>query len=62
MTPDHIDGFLDDPDDDDLGGSAGVREPRPPRPCGPMTGAGEKPIPRQDLIAAVLPDPRASMC
>jgi hypothetical protein len=47
--------FLDDDDPDD--GSAGVREPRRPKPLGPMSGAGERPIP-EPAIAASLPDPR----
>jgi hypothetical protein len=44
----------DNPGDD---GSAGVREPRRPRPFGPMSGAGALPEPEVPL-AAVLPDPR----
>ncbi|MEU7525669.1 hypothetical protein AB0A74_08045 [Saccharothrix sp. NPDC042600] len=40
------DPWWDDPDD----GSAGVREPRHPRPLGPTSGAGERPIP-DDPIA-----------
>lgn len=35
----------DDPDD----GSAGVREPRHPRPSGPVSGAGERPIPDEPI-------------
>ncbi|GAA1333421.1 hypothetical protein GCM10009660_09270 [Catellatospora bangladeshensis] len=35
------DGWTEDPDD----GSAGVREPRRPKPLGPSGGAGERPIP-----------------
>ncbi|MFD1148056.1 hypothetical protein [Saccharothrix hoggarensis] len=35
----------DGPDDPPGGGSAGVREPRHPRPPGPVSGAGERPIP-----------------
>ena len=55
-------GSLADPrfgngDDDDLGGSAGVREPRQPKPLGPMSGAGEMPIP-QPPTYLVLSDPR----
>lgn len=54
MTPDYIDGFLDDNDtDDDPGGSAGVREPRHPKPSGPMSGAGEKPLPEPDLVVVL---------
>ena len=49
-------------DDDDLGfdddaGSAGVREPRNPEPFGPMSGAGEKPMP-EPITYLVLSDPR----
>jgi hypothetical protein len=32
-------------DDDEFGGAAGVREPRRPLPLGPMSGAGELPLP-----------------
>jgi hypothetical protein len=44
---------------DDFGddGSAGVREPRHPKPLGPMSGAGERPIAEEPLTAS-LPDPR----
>lgn len=49
--------FPPDPDDPDYGGSAGVREPRHPKPLGPMSGAGEAPIPAP-MLAAQLPDPR----
>ncbi|MBW0110752.1 hypothetical protein I4I84_18705 [Pseudonocardia sp. KRD-182] len=52
MTPDYINGFLDD-NDDDPGGSAGVREPRHPKPSGPMSGAGEKPLPEPDLVVVL---------
>jgi hypothetical protein len=49
------------PDDDDgPGGSAGVREPRHPKPVGPMSGAGAKPTP-EEYLHAVLPDPRSSL-
>jgi hypothetical protein len=44
------------PDDPDAG-SAGVREPRLPKPLGPMSGAGQRPLPEPPLIAS-LPDPR----
>jgi hypothetical protein len=44
----------DDPDD----GSAGVREPRRPKPKGPVSGAGALPEPEPSLVAA-LPDPRS---
>jgi len=44
-------------DDEDGDGSAGVREPRRPMPLGPMSGAGEAPLPPPPL-AAKLPDPR----
>ncbi|TQM80471.1 hypothetical protein FHX81_2805 [Saccharothrix saharensis] len=40
------DGWDDEPDD----GAAGVREPRHPQPLGPVSGAGERPIP-DDPIA-----------
>ncbi|MGQ0774176.1 MAG: hypothetical protein ACT4NY_07130 [Pseudonocardiales bacterium] len=42
------------PDD---GGSAGVREPRRPRPHGPQGGAGVRELPREEQ-RAVLSDPR----
>ncbi|RKT53189.1 hypothetical protein [Saccharothrix australiensis] len=45
-------GWTDDPDD----GSAGVREPRRPKPLGPSSGAGERPIP-DDPVAV-----EASQC
>jgi hypothetical protein len=38
-------------------GSAGVREPRRPKPLGPMSGAGEAPPPAEPLFAR-LGDPR----
>lgn len=41
--------------DDD--GSAGVREPRHPKPLGPMSAAGELPEPEPPRMIA-LPDPR----
>ncbi|HEX5118274.1 MAG TPA: hypothetical protein VFW65_24075 [Pseudonocardiaceae bacterium] len=44
----------DDPGDD---GSAGVREPRRPKPKGPVSGAGARPAPEAPLVAT-LPDPR----
>jgi hypothetical protein len=45
-------------DDDDPGsGSAGVREPRHPKPLGPMSGAGEKPTP-EPMTYLVMSDPR----
>ncbi|HEX3789060.1 MAG TPA: hypothetical protein VHW44_14455 [Pseudonocardiaceae bacterium] len=46
--------FGDDPDED---GSAGVREPRRPKPKGPVSGAAELPISEPPLVAS-LPDPR----
>jgi hypothetical protein len=48
---------LDDGDGPDGDGSAGVREPRHPKPLGPMSSAGERPMPEQDF-AICLPDPR----
>lgn len=45
----------DQPGDD---GSAGVREPRRPKPKGPVSGAGVLPEPMPPLVA-VLPDPRS---
>ncbi|MBB5808343.1 hypothetical protein F4560_008111 [Saccharothrix ecbatanensis] len=39
------DGWDDEPGD----GSAGVREPRHPRPLGPTSGAGERPIPDEPI-------------
>jgi hypothetical protein len=53
VTPGPDDPRFDDPDD----GAAGVREPRRPKPLGPMSGAGERPIP-EPFLAATLPDPR----
>jgi hypothetical protein len=52
-------GPWDDAWDDDEGdaGSAGVREPRHPKPLGPMADAGELPVPEPPLAVA-LPDPR----
>ncbi|HEU0088839.1 MAG TPA: hypothetical protein VFQ77_14535 [Pseudonocardiaceae bacterium] len=41
----------------DEGGSAGVREPRRPRPHGPQSGAAARELPREEQ-QAVLPDPR----
>jgi hypothetical protein len=43
--------------DGDDSGSAGVREPRHPKPLGPMSGAGELPVPVPPTMIA-LPDPR----
>ncbi|GAA1281993.1 hypothetical protein [Saccharothrix xinjiangensis] len=40
-------GTGDDPDD----GSAGVREPRRPRPLGPSGGAGERPPPEDPITS-----------
>jgi hypothetical protein len=55
---DDINGAWGWPDDEDgPSGSAGVREPRHPKPIGPMSGAGAKPMPETQLVA-VLPDPR----
>jgi hypothetical protein len=45
------------PDDEDNGGSAGVREPRHPKPLGPMSAAAEAEPPPPPLVAQ-LPDPR----
>jgi hypothetical protein len=43
-------GPLDDGWDDEPGdGSAGVREPRHPKPFGPTSGAGERPIPDEPI-------------
>jgi hypothetical protein len=42
---------------DDDAGSAGVREPRHPKPLGPMADAGELPLP-EPQVAVTLPDPR----
>jgi len=53
--PDDIDGFFDDGDEGP--GSAGVREPRRPKPLGPMAGAGEA-VPPEPPLVAKLPDPR----
>ena len=44
-------------DDDGDAGSAGVREPRHPKPLGPRADAGELPIPQPPLVVT-LPDPR----
>jgi hypothetical protein len=45
----------DQPGDD---GTAGVREPRRPKPKGPVSGAGVMPEPTPPLVA-VLTDPRS---
>jgi hypothetical protein len=47
------------PPDDELpdDGSAGVREPRRPKPKGPVSDAGAIPEP-EPQFAAMLPDPR----
>lgn len=49
----------DDWNGDDQGdaGSAGVREPRRPKPLGPLADAGELPLPDPPLMVS-LPDPR----
>lgn len=44
-------------DDDPDAGSAGVREPRHPKPLGPLADAGELPLPQQQFVVT-LPDPR----
>jgi hypothetical protein len=44
-------------DDDGDAGSAGVREPRHPKPLGPRADAGELPMP-EPQFAITLPDPR----
>jgi hypothetical protein len=49
--------YRDEGDGPDGDGSAGVREPRHPKPLGPMSSAGERPMPQQDF-AICLPDPR----
>jgi hypothetical protein len=41
----------------EAGGSAGVREPRRPRPSGPQSAAGRKPEPASSQTIT-LPDPR----
>jgi hypothetical protein len=43
---------------DDDAGSSGVREPRHPKPFGPMAGAGAKPVP-EPFTYLVLSDPRS---
>lgn len=45
----------DDESPDD--GTAGVREPRRPKPKGPVSGAGAMPEPELEFVA-MLPDPR----
>ena len=50
-------GWNDDWDDGGDAGSAGVREPRYPKPLGPLADAGELPVPEPPLMIA-LPDPR----
>ncbi len=59
---DDLDGPLWGWPDDEGGpsGSAGVREPRHPKPVGPMSGAGAKPMPEK-YLQAVLPDPRSAL-
>jgi hypothetical protein len=54
-TKDFDPGLGDDGGDD--AGSAGVREPRNPKPLGPRADAGELPMPEQQFTIA-LPDPR----
>lgn len=49
--------FLDGGDGPDGDGSAGVREPRRPKPLGPMSSAGERPMPHPEFVVA-LRDPR----
>jgi hypothetical protein len=44
-------------DGPDSEGSAGVREPRRPKPKGPVSGAGARLLPGLPLTAS-LPDPR----
>jgi hypothetical protein len=44
-------------DDEDDAGSAGVREPRHPKPLGPLADAGALPEPEPFVLVA-LPDPR----
>lgn len=46
-SPDDFGGWPEDGGD----GSAGVREPRHPKPFGPMSGAGEAPPPAEPLFA-----------
>jgi hypothetical protein len=48
---------FDDGDGPEGDGSAGVREPRRPKPLGPMSSAGERPMPEPEF-AICLPDPR----
>lgn len=58
IVPDDDWGGRGDQDDSgDWGGSAGVREPRNPKPFGPMSGAGEA-VPEDPPLTALLPDPR----
>ena len=59
-APAEIQKWLDKGDEDggdEGGGSAGVREPRTPKPLGPMSGAAEA-VPPDPPLAARLPDPR----
>lgn len=51
---------FDPPPGDEGGdaGSAGVREPRHPKPLGPLADAGERPVPEPPTMVA-LPDPRS---
>ncbi|HYQ69332.1 hypothetical protein [Actinophytocola sp.] len=44
-------------DGEDEAGSAGVREPRHPKPLGPRADAGELPVPKPRFLVT-LPDPR----
>lgn len=50
-------GWFGDGDGPDGDGSAGVREPRRPKPVGPNASAGQRPEPEPDF-AICLPDPR----
>jgi hypothetical protein len=44
-------------DEEGDAGSAGVREPRHPKPLGPLADAGELPLPEPQRLVT-LPDPR----
>jgi hypothetical protein len=51
------DDYLDLLDDDDGGGTAGMREPRRPLPNGPLSDAGARPLPEPPAYLT-LADPR----
>jgi hypothetical protein len=55
-VPADLSGFFDDGDGPDSDGSAGVREPRNPKPL-PLSSAGARPMPHPEFAFSVR-DPR----